>query len=107
MRTSGWAAASRPTCSPSRLDRQRCLRAQYVALSGSALTGQLPRRERWIKRTQDAYKLLYPYANTLYELVLLGYNVAYIFDKTASYRPWLQWLNIDIRRLSANDHVRD
>lgn len=59
-----------------------------------------------MKRTQDAYKLVYPYANTLYELMLLGYNVAYIFEKTASYRPWLQWLNVDIRRLSAHDHVR-
>lgn len=48
----------------------------------------------------------YPYINLGYELALLGYNIAYIFDQTPYYRPWLQLMGIDLRRMSASDYVR-
>ena len=43
--------------------------------------------------------------NMGYELWLACYNVAYLFDRTPFYRPWLAWMNIDLRRLGADDYV--
>ena len=40
------------------------------------------------------------------EIWLLLWNMAYLFDKTASYRPWLGWIGVDIRRLGIEDFVR-
>ncbi len=33
------------------------------------------------------------------------WNVAYLFDQTPAYRPWLSWIGIDIRRLGLEDLV--
>ena len=63
-------------------------------------------RERFQRLAQAWYKLVYPYANLSYELALLAYNIAYIFDQTPYYRPWLQLMGVDLRRMSASDHVR-
>ena len=38
-------------------------------------------------------------------MLLLVHNVAYLFDRTAAYRPWLNLIGIDIRRLGADDFV--
>ena len=51
------------------------------------------------------FKLLWPRFTKAYEYVLLGYNVAYLFDKTPYYRPWLHWLGVDLRRMSDQDYV--
>ena len=49
-----------------------------------------PRRfaERLRMRLALLFKLLWPRFTKAYEYVLLGYNVAYLFDKTPYYRPW-------------------
>lgn len=56
-------------------------------------------------RYRRLFKAVYPYANTMFELWLLMWNIAYLFDKTSAYRPWLNWLDLDIRRLGVEDIV--
>lgn len=58
------------------------------------------------RRAQALFKKLWPMFTKAYELVLLAYNVGYLFDKTPYYRPWLHWLGIDIRRMDQEDYVR-
>jgi hypothetical protein len=36
--------------------------------------------------------------NVAFELWLTSYNIAYLFDKTPYYRPWLAWMGVDLRR---------
>ncbi|KDR83451.1 hypothetical protein GALMADRAFT_274898 [Galerina marginata CBS 339.88] len=50
-----------------------------------------------------AFKASYPYINASTELWLLLWNIAYLFDRTPSYRPWLSWAGVDIRRLGIED----
>lgn len=47
---------------------------------------------------QKLFKQLYPLLNIGFELWLASYNIAYLFDKTPFYRPWLRWMGIDLRR---------
>ncbi|KAH7931360.1 hypothetical protein BV22DRAFT_998846 [Leucogyrophana mollusca] len=56
-------------------------------------------------RVRRAYKTLYPWFNTSFEVWLLAHNVAYLFDRSPFYRPWLAWIGVDLRRLSADDFV--
>jgi Pex2 / Pex12 amino terminal region len=56
-------------------------------------------------RLRRSFKTLYPWLNTSFELWLLIYNVAYLFDQTPFYRPWLSWIGIDLRRLGVEDFV--
>lgn len=35
----------------------------------------------------------------------MAYNVAYAFEKTPFYRPWLSWVGVDLRRMSVEDLV--
>ena len=43
--------------------------------------------------------------NTAFEVWLLVYNIAYLFERTPYYRPWLSWVGVDLRRVSADDLV--
>lgn len=52
------------------------------------------------------FKTLYPWFNVGFEGWLLAHNVAYLFDRTPFYRPWLAWVGVDLRRLNSNDFVR-
>lgn len=54
---------------------------------------------------QRMFKLLYPYINLGLDLSLLGYDIAYLFDKTDSYRPWHAWLGIRVERKGPDDMV--
>ena len=36
---------------------------------------------------------------------LMAYNVAYAFERTPFYRPWLSWVGVDLRRLGVEDLV--
>ncbi|KAF7301553.1 Peroxisome assembly protein 12 [Mycena indigotica] len=49
------------------------------------------------------YKKIYPWLNTSFELWLFSSNIAYLFGKTAYYRPWLSWIGVDLRRLGLDD----
>ena len=35
----------------------------------------------------------------------MAYNVAYAFERTPFYRPWLSWVGVDVRRLGIEDLV--
>ncbi|EIW61287.1 ubiquitin-protein ligase peroxin 12 [Trametes versicolor FP-101664 SS1] len=59
--------------------------------------------ESWKGRWRRAYKAAYPWLNTSFEVWLLLYNVAYLFERTPHYRPWLSWVGVDLRRISADD----
>ncbi|KAI0301875.1 hypothetical protein B0F90DRAFT_1667714 [Multifurca ochricompacta] len=54
-------------------------------------------------RLRRLYKRTYPWVNTTFEGWLLAYNVAYAFEKTPFYRPWLSWVGVDLRRLGVED----
>ncbi|KZS97604.1 hypothetical protein SISNIDRAFT_449147 [Sistotremastrum niveocremeum HHB9708] len=55
-------------------------------------------------RFKRSFKTLYPWLNATYEGWLLLHNIAYLFNKTAFYRPWLGWMRLDIRRLNIDDY---
>lgn len=59
----------------------------------------------WGAKLRRVFKALYPWLNTSFEVWLLVCNVAYLFDKTPYYRPWLRWAGVDIRRMGADDMV--
>lgn len=61
--------------------------------------------QSWKGRLKRAYKTAYPWLNTSFEVWLLIYNVAYLFERTPYYRPWLSWIGVDLRRVSADDLV--
>ncbi len=61
--------------------------------------------QSWKGRLKRAYKAAYPWLNTSYEVWLLIYNIAYLFERTPYYRPWLSWVGVDLRRVSADDLV--
>ncbi|EJD01250.1 cyclin-dependent protein kinase inhibitor [Fomitiporia mediterranea MF3/22] len=54
-------------------------------------------------RFQEAYKKAYPWLNVAFETWLMCYNVAYLFDRSAFYRPWLSWIGTDLRRIGPDD----
>ncbi|KAG8754770.1 ubiquitin-protein ligase peroxin 12 [Serendipita sp. 396] len=54
--------------------------------------------QTWKQRWQQLFKKYYPILNVLFELWLASYNIAYLFDKSPFYRPWLKWMGLDLRR---------
>ncbi|KZT27047.1 hypothetical protein NEOLEDRAFT_1131563 [Neolentinus lepideus HHB14362 ss-1] len=55
-------------------------------------------------RCRRAFKAAYPWLNMSWELWLLAFDVAYLFDRTPFYRPWLSWVGVDLRRLGMDDY---
>ncbi|WVO14945.1 hypothetical protein L204_102586 [Cryptococcus depauperatus] len=51
--------------------------------------------------TQRIFKVAYPYANLGLELVFLGYDIAYLFEKTSFYRPWHKLLGLKVTRVDS------
>ncbi|KAJ8086333.1 ubiquitin-protein ligase peroxin 12 [Marasmius tenuissimus] len=66
---------------------------QIRALTDESFKGKMRR----------AYKAVYPWLNTTFEVSLLIWNIAYLFDRTPFHRPWLSWIGVDIRRLGIDD----
>ncbi|KAF8076069.1 cyclin-dependent protein kinase inhibitor [Lyophyllum atratum] len=54
-------------------------------------------------RLKRGFKAAYPWLNTSFEVWLLVCNMAYLFDRTPFYRPWLSWIGVDLRRLGSED----
>jgi hypothetical protein len=46
---------------------------------------------------------MYPWANLALDVSLLGYDLAYLFDKTPYYRPWHKWLGLQVERRGPPD----
>ncbi|KAF5370034.1 hypothetical protein D9758_001344 [Tetrapyrgos nigripes] len=66
---------------------------QLRALTDDSMKGRLRR----------LFKTIYPWLNISFEAWLLVSNIAYLFDKTPYYRPWLSWIGVDVRRLGIED----
>ncbi|OBZ76114.1 Peroxisome assembly protein 12 [Grifola frondosa] len=82
----------------------------YEELGGGVQTDILSEDERRAPvdqtlpgRLRRAYKAVYPWLNTSLEVWLLVCNVAYLFERTPFYRPWLSWVGVDVRRLGMDD----
>ncbi|KAI0285103.1 hypothetical protein BGY98DRAFT_930604 [Russula aff. rugulosa BPL654] len=54
-------------------------------------------------RLRRLYKRTYPFVNMAFEGWIMAYNVAYAFERTPFYRPWLSWVGVDLRRMSVED----
>lgn len=65
----------------------------------------LTRREQALQLATKCFRKGYPYLGAASQLWLLSYNVAYLFDRTPYWRPWLQAMRVDIRRVGAEDYV--
>ncbi|KAI0650656.1 cyclin-dependent protein kinase inhibitor [Trametes meyenii] len=61
--------------------------------------------QSWKGHLKLAYKTAYPWLNATFEVWLLLYNIAYLFERTPHYRPWLSWVGVDLRRVSGDDLV--
>ena len=53
----------------------------------------------------QGFRKLYPYVNLGLDVGLLGYDIAYLFDKTDKYRPWHRWLGLQVQRKGPDDTV--
>ncbi|KZT54524.1 hypothetical protein CALCODRAFT_551238 [Calocera cornea HHB12733] len=60
-------------------------------------------RARVLVAAKQTFKVAYPYANSTYQLWLFAWNIAYLFNKTSHYRPWLALIGVDLRRMTAQD----
>lgn len=73
----------------------------HVIAANSKLTLQ----QSTTQRLKALYKKTYPWLNMGFEIWMMCYNIAYLFDRTAFYRPWLSWIGVDLRRLGPEDMV--
>ncbi|KIM67789.1 hypothetical protein SCLCIDRAFT_1070521 [Scleroderma citrinum Foug A] len=69
--------------------------------------GQVSSNGSLTSRWRRAYNNFFPWVNISFEVLLLAYNVAYLFERTPFYRPWLAWVGVDLRRLGAEDFLMD
>lgn len=77
-----------------------------VLINASFLFKQaISRREQVQQLATKCFRKGYPYLGAVSQLWLLSYNVAYLFDRTPYWRPWLQAMRVDIRRVGAEDYV--
>lgn len=56
--------------------------------------------------SQALFKLSYPHAHLLWELLLLVYNLRHLFGRSPYWRPWFRILGIEVRRMGQEDYVR-
>ncbi|KLO07495.1 hypothetical protein SCHPADRAFT_945246 [Schizopora paradoxa] len=93
------------------------LQDYYEALGGGIDTeeldedmGTVPRpvvtHDTLKERLRHLFKKIYPWFNISFEMWLLCYNIAYLFDRSPYYRPWLSWIGVDLRRLGPEDFRR-
>lgn len=66
---------------------------------------RVPSDETLANRWRRVYKKVFPWVNTAYEVWLLAYNVAYLFERSPFYRPWLAWIGVNLRRLGPEDFL--
>ncbi|WVR07920.1 hypothetical protein IAU60_004963 [Kwoniella sp. DSM 27419] len=55
--------------------------------------------------TDRIYKAVYPYASLGLDLVFLGYDIAYLFNRTDHHRPWHRWLGLRVARRGPEDEI--
>ncbi|KAG0227110.1 ubiquitin-protein ligase peroxin 12 [Actinomortierella wolfii] len=67
------------------------------------LTGQ-PLHARLKAKVIKVFKKVYPYVNAVYQLLILGHYIGYLYNKTAFYSPWLRIIGIEVKRMTAADY---
>ncbi|WRT69841.1 uncharacterized protein IL334_006832 [Kwoniella shivajii] len=58
-----------------------------------------------VTRSQKMFKFIYPYLSLGIDLTFLGYDIAYLFEKTRYPRPWHKWLGLKVVRRGSEDEV--
>ncbi|TPX32063.1 hypothetical protein SmJEL517_g04765 [Synchytrium microbalum] len=58
---------------------------------------------RILKRSKKLFKTVYPYADGTYAALLFAYQLAYMYNKTDFYSPWLHLSGVEVRRMSPRD----
>lgn len=56
-------------------------------------------------RLIQLFRFVYPYVNGAYHGANLAYAIAYMFNKTRYYSPWLHLIGLEIKRMSMADYV--
>ncbi|KAI9592004.1 Pex12 amino terminal region-domain-containing protein [Syncephalis fuscata] len=55
-------------------------------------------------RCTRLFRVIYPWMNAVYHGATLGYQVAYLYDFTRFYSPWLHLQGIEIQRMTMDDY---
>jgi hypothetical protein len=66
-------------------------------------------KHRWAlfkSRMARALKKVYPYANAAYLSWMLLYQILYLYGKTPYFNPWLNFMKLEVTRMSMGDYVR-
>ncbi|WWC92657.1 uncharacterized protein L201_007616 [Kwoniella dendrophila CBS 6074] len=58
-----------------------------------------------VTKSQKIFKLVYPYLSLGLDLTFLGYDLAYLFEKTNYPRPWHRWLGLKVIRAGPDDET--
>ncbi|RKP26389.1 Pex12 amino terminal region-domain-containing protein [Syncephalis pseudoplumigaleata] len=51
------------------------------------------------------FRTMYPWINAAYHGSILVYQVAYLYDKTRFYSPWLHLQHVEVQRMTMQDYV--
>ncbi|TPX42552.1 hypothetical protein SeLEV6574_g05535 [Synchytrium endobioticum] len=68
-------------------------------------TPQTPREfmPNFLKKAKQAFRTTYPYTDGVYNAVLFAYQLAYMFNRTDYFSPWLHLCRVQVRRMSPRD----
>ncbi|RKP10482.1 Pex12 amino terminal region-domain-containing protein [Thamnocephalis sphaerospora] len=56
------------------------------------------------RRAVRVFRVVYPWINAGYHGATLAYHIAYLYDRTRFYSPWLHLQGIEVRRMSMQDY---
>lgn len=54
---------------------------------------------------QRLFRFFYPYVNLAFDATLIGYDIAYLFNRSVDYRPWHRLLGLKIQRRDQEDDM--
>ncbi|KAH9843881.1 cyclin-dependent protein kinase inhibitor [Rhodofomes roseus] len=79
------------------------IQSEVIEESLASRTARALSEESFAGRLRRMYKAVFPLLNATFEVWLLVHNIAYLFDQTPHYRPWLAWIGVDLRRVGIDD----
>ncbi|TFY59123.1 hypothetical protein EVJ58_g5976 [Rhodofomes roseus] len=79
------------------------IQSEVIEESLASRTARALSEETFAGRLRRMYKAVFPLLNATFEVWLLVHNIAYLFDQTPHYRPWLAWIGVDLRRVGIDD----
>ncbi|WVW87080.1 hypothetical protein I302_109137 [Kwoniella bestiolae CBS 10118] len=77
----------------------------FESLGGGRQSDEIGEEDigRAVTKSEKVFKLLYPYLSLGIDLTFLGYDMAFLFEKTDYPRPWHKWLGLSVIRRGAED----